>query len=355
MDIVKNELKIMQTEYLNLLKKIKSSMNDNFYASIDEINIFWLRKKNFVMFLLKEYFPAFNTFLFTGATFLDCNQNEQFPFVVCNGVRIIDDNICSYGNMIENIENEIFNQTIKQQLILSIDDNIEILEKYSDYIYILPVHYLNDEDELIYKSAENVFLNLFKNDFVDLNDYFTNITTIEDLEKNLCLGVEKNLKFCDDDNNKLTLKERLRNFVESSNKNYDFSNKPINFIFFSSVFSHISRTLNIIQICFKFRLIPYLRYSVIFHHFCYLLENFNQQEEFKVLKFKAYTCHLIYKSFDLDSVNESIFFEFAQKVKENKVYETTYNKLINKKDYEPLQKISDYVQEQFQLIIDKCK
>jgi hypothetical protein len=353
-DIVYNELNCLQLDYLKLLKKIKLNIDENFKPSLDEINMFWLKRKKFVFFLLNEYFTPYNAFLFTGATFLDCKQNEQFPFVVCNGICIVDDNVCSYGNMIGKIDDDTFNKTIKEQFLLTINDNINILEKYSNYIFILPIQYLDNEDELAYQGAETVFLKLFKIKFKNLKDYFTKVITIEDLENNLCVGIEKSLKLYENDDNKLALAERLKNYIDNASENLDLTDKSIGYIFFSSVFSHMSKTFNIIQICIKYKLIPYLRYNVIFHYFSHLLENFNKLKEYNIFKFKAYTCYLIYKSFNLQSVNESMFDKFVQEIKESNIYERVYEKLMNKKNDESLQEISDFAQIQLKSIIDRC-
>lgn len=355
MDIVHAKLKEIQYDYLQILKRIKLNININFKASIDEINLFWLKNKKFVLFLLSDYFCPYNTILFTGATYLDCKQNEQFPFIVCDGFHIVDDNVSSYGNIIDKIDDEIFNNSIRDQFMAAIDDDIFILENYSNYIYILPVHYLCDEEDNVIKSAENIFLKLFQPNFSNLGEYFAKVQTISDLEEYLIPNVEKSLILYENDSNNIPLQERIENYIISSKANLDLMNKSTSYVFFSSVFSHISQTLSIINICLKYQLIPYLRYNVAFHYFCHLIENFNRFDKIDEIKNKSITCYLIHKSFDLTSVNASIFGNFVKKIKEKEIYKNLYKEISDKNNkINNISNIVESLKQEFDALIIDC-
>ena len=89
-------------------------------------------------------------------------------------------------------------------------------------------------------------------------------------------------------------------------------------IFFSAVYSPIAQALHIMMLCAKYRVIPYLRYNVAFHNFCHLIGNLTDSTMRKIIEDKTYTCHLIYKAFDLNSVTPDIFSKFVCDVREIK-------------------------------------
>lgn len=355
-DIVLTELKLIQSEYLGLLKRIKPRIDTAWVSVIDEVNMFWLQKKKIIMFSMENYFTPYNTFLFTGATYLDYDENEHFPLAVCNGICIVDDNVCTYGNIIGKVSDENFNITIKQQLLYAIDDNIKVLENCADYIYILPIRYFDDsEEDTIAKGAEGVFLNLFGAKFASLKDYFTNIKSMEDLKISLKPGIEKSLMFFKDDDRSLSLSDRINNYIEDSKNSMDFNEKSMGVIFFSAVYSPIAQALHIMMLCAKYRVIPYLRYNVAFHNFCHLIGNFPDSAMRKIIEDKTYTCYLIYKAFDLNSVTPNRFSKFVCNVRENKIYEKVYEKISNRSENISVQEIGDFAREQLSNIILSCK
>ncbi len=355
-DIVLTELQSIQSEYLDLLKRIKPRIDTAWGSVIDEVNMFWLQKKKLIVFAMENYFTPYNTFLFTGATYLDYDENEHFPFAVCNGICIVDDNVCSYANIIGKVSDENFNSTIKQQLLYAIDDNIKVLENCADYIYILPIRYLDDDDDdTISKGAEGVFLNLFKEKFASLKDYFVNITSMVDLTNSLKPGIEKSLMFFKDDDRDLALSDRLNNYIEDSNDSIDFNGKSIGFIFFSAVYSHIAQALKIMMLCAKYRVIPYLRYNVAFYNFCNLIGNFPDLEIRKIIEDKTYACYLIYKEFDLSAVSPELFNIFVVNVREKGLYSQVYQRIKDRDEKTSVKKIGDFVHAQLNEIILSCK
>ena len=355
-DIVLTELQSIQSEYLDLLKRIKPRIDTAWVSVIDEVNMFWLQKKKFIVFAMEKYFTPYNTFLFTGATYLDYEENEHFPLATCDGICIVDDNVCTYANIIGKVSDENFNITIKQQLLYAIDDNIKVLENCADYIYILPIRYLEDnDDDTISKGAEGVFLNLFKEKFTSIKEYFANIKSMDDLIKSLKPGIEKSLMFFKDDDRSLALSERIDNYIKDSSDSIALNGKSTGIIFFSAVYSPIAQALHIMMLCAKYRVIPYLRYNVAFHNFCNLIGNFPDSTIRKIIEDKTYTCYLIYKAFDLNAVTPDMFSKFVCNVRKNKIYEKVYEKISNRSENISVQEIGDFAHEQLSNIILSVK
>lgn len=72
----------LQSEYLILLKKLKPIL-EGMYAKevLDEISMFWYKNRNIVKMYLENYVPCNDAYVFTAVTYLDVNENEQYPFM----------------------------------------------------------------------------------------------------------------------------------------------------------------------------------------------------------------------------------------------------------------------------------
>ena len=54
-DIVLTELQSIQSEYLDLLKRVKPRIDTAWVSIIDEVNMFWLQKKKFIVYAMENY------------------------------------------------------------------------------------------------------------------------------------------------------------------------------------------------------------------------------------------------------------------------------------------------------------
>lgn len=173
----------IQDEYLNLLIKIKDKINtEDYLCIVDEINVFWNLYIKIINLYLSTISIQDNAYAFTGATYLDLDDFEHYPFVIMGDVHIIDDPLCKYSSVSYKCKNQSFSKTLKTQIIKTIDDNIKILKKYSNIFLILPLHLLKDENmDFIAKQANNVFLSMFSEEIVDIDTYFNKFNTIEDI------------------------------------------------------------------------------------------------------------------------------------------------------------------------------
>ena len=178
---------------------------------------------------------------------------------------------------------------------------------------------------------------------------------MEDLTISLKPGIEKSLMFFKDDDRSLSLSDRIDNYIKDSNNSIDFNGKSTGIIFFSAVYSPIAQALHIMMLCAKYRVIPYLRYNVAFHNFCHLIGNFPDSTMRKIIEDKTYTCYLIYKAFDLNSVTPDMFSKFVCDVRENKIYEKVYEKISNRSENIRVQEIGDFAHEQLSNIILSAK
>lgn len=350
-DIVLNKLRTIQSEYLELLESISPEIETHWEAIIDKINLFWYQRKKIILFAMKNYFPPQNTFVFTAATFLDYDEKEHFPFVICDGIRIIDDSVCTYGNFVGKIENNIFKKTIQKQLSYAIEDNIKVLKNCSEYFYILPISFLTDDNlDVIVKGSEDVFLKLFEPKLESMENYFQKINTIEDLKKSLKPGIERSLMFFSGDDIRLNLSERISNYIAESSDSLGLNDTPINKVFYTAIYPQILQSLKILMLCAQYNIIPYLRYDVAFHNFSFILPNYPDQEQRKILEDKVYTSFLIYKAFDLESIELANFKTFAEKLKDTNIFKDVYDKMRSRTPQTSATEIGDFAHEQLKCI-----
>jgi hypothetical protein len=93
------------------------------------------------MSILKYIDKSYSSFIFTGASFLDLSDLEHFPFRTIRKYHFLDDPICKYTRTIGLPKNHKFDEEIKKQLELAIEDNIKIIENCAEEIYILPISF----------------------------------------------------------------------------------------------------------------------------------------------------------------------------------------------------------------------
>lgn len=143
----------VQAEYRDLLHKLRSFVEtDDFRYIINEIGIFWYSKKKTVELFLQNVSDNYDAFLFCGATYLDVKQNEHYPLLSVGNVRIVDDPLAKYSDTIKKSMNDAFYQTMKQQIILSFYDDVEIMDTMLGEILLLPVTDSAKFSELLDKS-----------------------------------------------------------------------------------------------------------------------------------------------------------------------------------------------------------
>ena len=122
------ELCKIQKEYRQLLEELYDEKDkDEFVYVIDEISLFWYSKRNVIELIMGNISDNFDTYLFTGATYLDIGEGEHYPFVSLGKVHIVDDPLAKYAEAIKMNLNDSFYKMMKKQIILAFDDALEKL------------------------------------------------------------------------------------------------------------------------------------------------------------------------------------------------------------------------------------
>lgn len=306
---LKSKIKDLQQDYSIVLKSALSRISTrDFPMVIDEINVFWFANRDLVRLILQNVSVEYDCYTFTGATFLDIDDLEHYPFVSLGKTHIVDDPLYKYTQTVSGIRKEDLAEQIKKQILLSISDNIKIIEKYSDIIYILPVTLLSDINSDLVKSAtEQTFFSMFKDKEITHKQYIENFKTIEDVENALEDGAREIIVFSDD-NEGNDLISRFKSFTAQMPPFSDKINEAMNFFYLINGF--LAQSISILLMCAEYRMIPYLRFGVTFRYTILLGSNFADNKEMQTILFKSICAHLLYIAFDKSKIKEIDFIDY---------------------------------------------
>ncbi len=308
--LIKEEIKQLQIRYREILLKAKDNIfNDDSIAVIDEINVFWYKNKKLIELFLKSFLQPYNAYVFTAATILDVEDFEHYPFVTLGKFHIWDDPIYLYANIAGKAQNSTFDEKIKKQIIDTINDTLKIIEIADEIIYILPLRFLaNDSSQLLHDTAMEVFLSLFNNDY-SFKEYLENIHSIEDVKHSLRPGIENSIIFLKNEDSKLGFEKRFAKYKDSTVLPIpkDVSDAKI---FWFAIVGYLMQALDVINICTRYQVNPYIRFEVTFTYMLILSINFKDQKEIQEMIFKSAIAYKLHMNFNKDKVKNIDFKRF---------------------------------------------
>lgn len=326
---LENALYNMQVEYCNILKSAQKGLNtDDFMFVIDEVNLFWYANRNKIKMILDYLLSNGDCFMHTGATFLDVGAFEHFPFVMLGEYHIIDDPVANFGESLSKLENRNFKKYLNKQIKLTVEQNINIIENHSDIIQILPIRFINNSGrKYSLKASQDAFLSLFKNEKLTVEKYLNLYKSIEDIDVNLKEYCKEIIIFTDTDKND-SLINRFKAFL---NKTDIFqSNKTDAEIFMATLVGYFMQAFDIILVCLKYNLQPYLRYIIPFHNILLLAHSLPQDPEIKKILLNAKISYLLHHSVDFDIFKDLNFNEFYKKIKTTGFEDKIKNEITHK-------------------------
>lgn len=314
-DILNEQIHKLQIEYLELLKFLKDKITpENYNAITNDIFVFWKKHKRISNCIIEHYVSPMETFVFTGATLVDVEDYEHYPFLALGKKHIVDDPLCRYLETAGNLKDTDVVRGLLETAKLTLEDNIKLIERCYPNIVILPLRYLCDIDEdLIHKNAINAFLSMFNENIQSLEDY-RKLQTIDDINANLLPDMDKNIIFTINENTSLDMIERFEVFIEND-EHTKFLKNDHNKIFFFTIIGYITQALNIIMMCMINRCIPYIRYEVAFKYVLKLVENFKTLPEAKEMIVKTSIGYVLYKEFDKEAFKQYSFQTYIELLK----------------------------------------
>lgn len=295
-NLLLNKIHLIQIEYKKLLSallpKLKSSHSPE---ALDEINLFWLRHIEEIQLYLKSWFPGENSYVFTAATFMDFEDNEHLPFLLMGDKHILDDPLSKYSEIRSKMPDGKDAEFLYEQIGVTAEDNLTLLENVHGEILILPLRLLNQSNahNSLYKVGEQVFASLF-NGINSLSDYIAKCNSIDGIMRFARDDIGRLVMFSEDDDATLPFEERFR--VALSGPQYMVDpTKPDSYNFFMLVFGCIQQAIDVVVSCVEYSCIPYIRYPVALHYISLLSECMTDIDHIITLRFKMSIAFVVYQ------------------------------------------------------------
>lgn len=175
----------LQIEYKVLLQILLPKLRTiSFQPALEEIILFWIKNMDLVRLYLKHEIANKNSYIFTAATFLDFDDQEQFPFVLLGNHHVLDDPLCRYSEACNVMNETPVAEALLEQIIQTAEDNIKIIQGCSNNIIVLPLRLLrqSSDDSIHLRMAEQAFISLF-NGINSIEEYFYKCETFADIMK----------------------------------------------------------------------------------------------------------------------------------------------------------------------------
>lgn len=316
-NLLLNKIHLIQAEYKELLTvllpKLKSSHAPE---ALDDINLFWLRHIEEVQLYLRAWFPGENSYVFTAATYMDYDDKEHLPFLLMGDKHVLDDPLSKYAEIRSKMPEGNDAEFLHEQIGVTAEDNLKLLENVHEEILILPLRLLNQSNahNSLYKVGEQVFVSLF-NGINSLSDYFSKCDSIDDVIQYARDDIGRLVMFSEDDDASLSFKERFKVSLAGTQYMVDV-NKSDSDNFFMFVFGYIQQAIDIIVLCMEYGCIPYIRCPVSLHYISLLSESMLDSEHIITLRFKMSVAFVVYKLCDKNRLTTVCFEEFLKKKRE---------------------------------------
>lgn len=290
------ELFEIQEEYRQLLEELYDEKDkDEFVYVIDEISLFWYSKRNVVELIMENISEDFDAYLFTGATYLDIEGGEHYPFVSLGKVHIVDDPLAKYAEAIKMNLNDSFYRMMKKQIVLAFDDNLRILKECFGKVFLLPITLINKlEEGLVREGSEKVLESMFK-ERLSIKEMFA-LKSLSELTSMLKDGVQEHVAFLEGEDRKEDIVVRFETYLDEMNNPFGDMQNSHKFLY--SILGFISQSLQILFCAAQYKMIPYIRYGVTFNYLTIIGENFQDVPRMQEVIFKTAFTHSFYKKFD---------------------------------------------------------
>lgn len=323
-----NRIYSIQIEYKQLLTSLLSKFKSNFpLEALDEICIFWLRHIDTIRLFLKSWIPSENCYVFTAATYMDFHDNEHLPFLIMGEQHILDDPLSKYSEILSTMPKGRDADFLINQIIVTAEDNLKILENVQNEILILPLRLLNQSKDydFLYEVGEKAFISLF-HDINSIDEYFEKCNSIDDIVNFADNDISRLVMFSEEDDETLPFVERFRIALAGTQYLLD-ERKGDAYNFFILVFGCIQQAIDIIISCIEYGCIPYIRYPVSLHYISLLSGNVDDKECSNLIQFKMNVAFAVYSMCDKSRFSKIGLDDFLKKNREYQFDEKLFQAL----------------------------
>jgi len=354
-------IQLSQKQYLDLIRSYEKlifsdEINQKQIAMvIDEIQCFWLDKKDILTFELKNLTSKRECFMLCGAIYLDIKDNEHYIFKALGEEHIISDPLLKLENFFR-VPNKIFNKESFEIFRRAYSDILAILSNYQNIFYILPIRQIaiSNEREHI-RSLQEFYLrfinSVFNEEFKDFVDFFEKYSTYDEIEKNMPLFFKTCLTFDEYNDETFPLKERVERYINSNSIMIPLTkDKSESEKFILALQNCIMQIIDILLIASITNITPYIRFKPTFHYLTIVMNTFIENNNLRKMIEKIIVFYIFNKIVNKESLIEIDFQRFANITQKNNFLKIILEEMKkNKIDVfkTGVKKISEIIEENF--------
>lgn len=320
----------MQNEYKNLLSNLMMSLRESIsLVALDEINLFWFKNMDLVRLYLSNEFANKDSYTFTASTFLDFDDNEQYPFLLLGTNHILDDPLCKYSEICSQIPDGMASEEFLGQIKKTAEDNLKILKNCNDQIILLPLRLLSQtpKDSLIFKMGEQAFSSLF-NGINSLKEFFEKCSSFDDIMRYAREDIGNIVLFSESDDKSLPFELRY-NQAKKENSCVIRSEYNEARNFFMMVFGSIQQAVDVIVSCMEYKCIPFIRYPVALNYIVLLEEVMHKLPFISEMRYKMCVANTLYIICDKERLSKFGFKKFITAVKTSDFSKLLFKSLLD--------------------------
>lgn len=301
-------IKRMMNEYRILLEKYEPNIEGftiaNYKSIIGEIKMFWYRNQKYVDYFISHITEEDEVAFLAGAVRLDIENNGHYEYVLVGRNRLINDPLLKMASFYSGTEDKVnFEYTINY-LKECIQDMLKLLKEYTDDFYILPTEYItvtegHEYHTALLESAENMILSMFSVKYNNVQEFYAENNTYEDIENNLLPYIKERLVFDGLEDIRLPLRDRCTNYLKTNGDIMPIMKKMgESQLFFLLVSQYCMQAIGIVMTMKSHHMIPFIRNDVVFQYFTMLFRS-NISNEFTEKNYLAtYIPYVVQKAFD---------------------------------------------------------
>jgi len=323
-----NNIQKSQKQYLDLIKSYQKQIfsdeiNQKQIAMIiDEIQCFWLDKKDILTFELENLTSQRECFMLSGAVYLDVKDNEHYIFKALGEEHIISDPLLKLENFFR-VPAQIFDSESIEIFRRAYSDVFDILSNYQNVFYILPIHQITISDEkehiiLLQEFYIKLINSVLNEEFKDFDDFFEKYSTYDEIEKNMTPFFKSSLTFDDYNDERLPLKEKIETYINSQNIMISLTkNKSESEKFIIVLQNYVTQIIDILLIASITNITPFIRFKPTFHYLTIVMYTFIKEKYFKNMIEKIIVYYIFHNTVNKENLSKIDFCKFVNITKEN--------------------------------------
>lgn len=354
----------IQTKYRELLHGFFDIVRSDLSVKLDredikrllfQVRIFWYRQKSAVQYILDHIEESDDISFLAGAVRLDITSNGHYEYIVIGKHRIVNDpfmkmTIFFKPGTEELADEEYFINYVND----SFRDVIDILDTYHNDFWVFPLEYISDNDsekyhETLLKVSNKLLRDMFVGENESLDDIEKNFNDYESIETALRPGALDMLIFSSLLDHEISLRERVKKYIEENPATEKLYNGMSEFRRFSILVTlHLMQALGIINCSVVYHMTPFVRNEVVFNY-CYLIfQGFEDTIKPEVF-LKTYIGYILTSKVDFtDMPYEEVREKFGNGIIIDEVAKTFESRISNKEIPRPIE-----IDEEIQKVINQ--